>query len=243
VTTLLALGDSISCGEGVGIQLHHKQTWVARLADALGYELELLAQPGAKVRDIRAEQLPPAMCSAARLVTVLLGLNDVIRSGFDETRVQDDIAAIAGSLRAPGRTVLLMRLYDPTLLLPLPQRLRRHFVTRVRIVNAAVDAARGDGVVVLDLSRVGALRRRGSWAVDRLHPGEVGHQAIAAACSDVLADAGLPVRAPLPRPLVPRGPTRRAEGRWLMQHGVPYLAKHLREVGAPLTGALVSRGD
>ena len=44
-----------------------------------------------------------------------------------------------------------------------------------------------------------------------------------------------------PRPLVPRGPTRRAEGRWLVRHGMPWLARHLREVGAPLTAAIVGR--
>jgi lysophospholipase L1-like esterase len=239
--TLLALGDSISCGEGVGVLLHRSETWVARTAAALGYEVELLARPGARVRDVRNEQVPVAMAHPARLVTLLIGLNDVIRTGFDAEAVRADLTCAVGRLRRPDRTVLLMRLYDPTLLLPLPKRLRRHFVERVRVINATIEQLRGPGVVVVDLGRVGALRRRGAWAVDRLHPGPVGQHAIAAAGAAALRDAGFTVHQPLPIPSVPRGPTRRAEGRWLVRHGVPWLARHLREVGAPLAGVVLGR--
>jgi lysophospholipase L1-like esterase len=239
---LLALGDSISCGEGVGVQLERGETWVGRLAAALGYELDLQARPGARVGDVRREQLVAAQGSDAGLVTVLVGLNDVIRGGFDAAAVQADLAALATELRAPGRTVLLMRLYDPTALLPLPRRLRLHLIGRVRAINAALDSAQGDGVWVVDLARIGALRRRGAWAVDRLHPGPAGHLAITAACADFLGERGFELCAAPARPLVPPGPTRRAEGRWLVRHGMPWLARHLREVGAPLTAAIVGRG-
>ena len=241
VTSLLALGDSISCGEGVGIQLHRTQTWVAQLARALDADVELLARSGARVRDVRAEQLPLALARPAPLVTMLIGLNDVIRTGFDADLVRHDLHAVATALRAPGRTLMLLRLHDPTLQLPLPTRLRRHFVERVRVINAAIDALSGDGVVVVDLARIGALRQRGAWAIDRLHPGPVGHRAIAAAATLALRDAGYPVPSPIPMPVVPKGPTRRAEGRWLLRHFVPYLARHLRHVGPPLARALVGR--
>lgn len=239
--TLLALGDSISCGEGVGIHLHRSQTWVAQLACALDADLELLARSGARVRDVRTEQLPIALQRPASLVTVLIGLNDVIRTGFDAAAVRADLHAVASALRAPGATLVLLRLHDPTLQLWLPKRLRRHFVERVRVINAALDDVRGDGIVVVDLARVGALRQRGAWAVDRLHPGPVGHQAIAAAATIALRDAGLAVPNPIPMPEVPKGPTRRAEGRWLVRHFMPYLARHLRHVGPPLARALVGR--
>jgi lysophospholipase L1-like esterase len=242
MSTMIALGDSISCGEGVGIRLHTSQTWVARTAAALGCELELLARPGARVRDVRAEQVPAALALRPTLVTLLIGLNDVIRSGFDAATISADLDAAVGALRGPGRTVLLVRLYDPTLLLPLPRRLRGHFVERVRVINTAVDGLCGPGVVVTDLTRVGALRRRGAWAVDRLHPGPLGHHAIAVAATAALRDAGFAVPALPPLPEVPNGPTRRAEGRWLVQHGVPWMARHLREVGAPLAGVVIGRG-
>jgi hypothetical protein len=69
----------------------------------------------------------------------------------------------------------------------------------------------------------------------------VGNQAIAVAGTYALRDVGFVVRQPMANPLVPNGPTRRAEGRWLVQHGVPWLARHLREVGAPLAGVVVGR--
>ncbi|HZC70386.1 MAG TPA: hypothetical protein VE442_06825 [Jatrophihabitans sp.] len=134
-----------------------------------------------------------------------------------------------------------MRLHDPTQLMLLPNRLRRHFVARVRVINAAIEALRGNGVVVVDLAQIGALRCRGAWAVDRLHPGPVGHQAIAAATTVALRDAGFPVPNPIAMPVVPTGPTRRAEGRWLVRHGMRYLARHLRHVGSPIARALVGR--
>jgi lysophospholipase L1-like esterase len=244
---LVALGDSISCGEGVGIQLHRSQTWVAQVAETLGLELDLLARPGAKVRDVRTEQSPIAAAHPATLATVLIGLNDVLRSGFDSDAIHADLLEIATQLRAPWRTVLLARLHDPTAMLPLPRRLRAQFLNRVREVNSAVDAARGPGVVVVDLAALPALQLRCAWAVDRMHPGPVGHYAIATAVADSLHAAGFTAgtstagTAPISPP-VPRGLNRRAEGRWLLRHGVPWVAHHLREVAVPLAGTLVGRG-
>ena len=43
-TRVIALGDSITCGEGVGVRVHLAHTWAAVLAHALGAELDLLAQ-------------------------------------------------------------------------------------------------------------------------------------------------------------------------------------------------------
>jgi hypothetical protein len=64
---------------------------------------------------------------------------------------------------------------------------------------------------------------------------------VAAAATIALRDAGFAVPNPIPMPAVPKGPTRRAEGRWLVRHFMPYLARHLRHVGPPLARALVGR--
>lgn len=222
MTVLVALGDSTSCGQGVGLGVPAAATWPARLARLLpGTRLVSLAQPGARVRDLREHQLPVADGLGADLATVLVGLNDVARPGLDATLVGEHLRAVVDGLRASGTVVLLGRLHDPTALLPLPRSLADLVRARTAIVNAAVDACRGPGVHVLDLARVPRLASRRAWDLDRLHPNVAGHAVLAAAAASVLARAGVSVLAPPPVPL-PRAPSLREEGCWLLRHGLPY---------------------
>lgn len=56
------LGDSFSCGEGVGLDIRPVQTWTALLCQALpGSRLANLSTAGARVRDVRRIQLPEAV--------------------------------------------------------------------------------------------------------------------------------------------------------------------------------------
>jgi hypothetical protein len=51
---IAALGDSTSCGEGVGLRVPSTGTWPARLAAATsGGELLPLSRPGARLQDLR----------------------------------------------------------------------------------------------------------------------------------------------------------------------------------------------
>lgn len=187
-----------------------------------------LARPGARVRDVRAQQLPAAVAAGGHLATVLIGLNDVSRGGFCPTAFGRDLRYVVDALRDVGTTVLLGRLHDPCRQLPLPGRLRNAVQRRIAEVNAAVDdvaeraRARGDGgdVHVLDLAAVPALRLRSAWAVDRLHPALVTHAVLAASAADLLREAGLPMSAPAV-PLRPeRSPSAAHEAWWLARHGV-----------------------
>jgi lysophospholipase L1-like esterase len=181
------------------------------------------------------------MTRRASLTTVLIGLNDVIRGGFDPEAVRADLHATVAGLRSNEGTVLLARLHDPTAFVRLPRRLRRCLVERVAVINRAIDAGRGPGVVVLDLARIPTLQQRAGWAVDRLHPSAAGHFAIAAAACALLADSGFGVCQPhASRSVVPAYGTL-AEARWLARHGAPYLARHLGQIGVPLAGMIVNR--
>ena len=230
---MVALGDSISCGEGVGVAVHLAHTWVGVLAHMLDADLELLARRGARTSDVRAAQLPAAIASEPTLATVLMGLNDVSRTGWDADRVRDDIVTTVTALRTQGVLVLLVRLYDPTVLLPLPTRVRRAALARVAVVNETVDAMHAPGVFVLDLAEVRELRRRNAWAVDRVHPGISGHRAIAAAAGAVLSAHGidLPNRLGPSTAHPPLGKT--AELRWLARYGAPYVLRGLARAVTP----------
>ena len=74
MTVVVALGDSLTCGEGVGVRVRPEDTWVALLARALpAGRLVRLAVPGARVADVRCGQLPlvPGGVDVATLRTLL----------------------------------------------------------------------------------------------------------------------------------------------------------------------------
>jgi lysophospholipase L1-like esterase len=200
-----------------------------------------LAEPGARVRDVRAHQLP--LVVDADIVTVLAGLNDIARAGFDAQTLRADLMAIVDELTAAGAHVVLGRLHDPTRMLPVPKTLADVVRRRVREVNTAVDtAAAAHGGHVLDLADVPALKTAGGWSADRIHPSRAGHQGMAAAAAEALAPwyDQLPAAVPPPRS-APRGPSRTARAWWAMRHGLPYLAGHLDDFGPPLLSALAHR--
>ena len=242
---VVSLGDSFSCGAGVGLRLPLADTWVGRLTAALsGADHVPLATAGARTADVRHAQLPAALAAAPDLATLATGLNDVTRAGFDGAVTRADLLHVVAALRGTGARVLLVRLHDPTTVLPLPGSLRRAVQARMVQVNAAVEeAARMPGVVLVDLGAVGALRLRGAWAVDRMHPSAAGHAAIAWSAARALRQSGQRVQ-PVRRVTageLPADPGLVAETAWLLRHGLPWLASHGRQVGAPLL-SMAARG-
>ena len=242
---LVSVGDSFSCGEGVGLRVDLPQTWVGLLATGLGARWTPLAVAGARVGDVRAGQLPAALAARADVATVLVGLNDVVRAGFDAAAVAHDLRTVVLALRDGGALVLLARLHDPVRLLPsagpLTAPLRRAVHRRVQVVNEAVDAlACEPGVHVVDLAAVTPLAERSGWATDRLHPSPTGHRAIATTAAAVLRTAGLAVDVPCG--VAGPSPSAVAQVRWLLAHGLPWGAAHVRSVGLPLLAATLPTG-
>lgn len=172
---MVALGDSTSCGEGVGLRLPFEQTWPARLSAAAHADLLPLAIPGARLEDVWRDQLPVVRDTGADVVTLLVGLNDLSRSGFDRERFSTRLGELVAALRGTGALVLLGRLHDAARVLPLPPALRRTVRARTCAVNAAADACAGPRVRLLDLAALPALHHRRVWDVDRLHPNAAGH--------------------------------------------------------------------
>lgn len=213
--TLIALGDSTSCGEGVGVRVPHEQTWPVLLGRRLGLDVHAAARPGARVRDL-AGQLEGSPRGV--LATLLIGSNDVIRP--TGTPLDEELSGVLDALGSQVERVAVLRLHDPTRLLPIAGPLRSFVVRRVAAVNAALDRAVRDrpGVVVVDLDRVVGLRHRSAWAVDRLHPSPHGHAVVATAVARALGSW-------LPAPVPPvAAPGLVAEAAWLVRHGLPWIA-------------------
>ena len=200
---------------------------------ALGATHTCFARPGARVRDVLAEQLEPALAVRPDVVTLLIGLNDVLRSR--SCAMGAELTQVLRPFR--GTTVLVARLHDPTELLPLPRPARTAVLRRVGLLNDSVDtAAEATGAQVLDLAGLPALRRRNAWAVDRLHPNAHGHAVIESAAAAALGFASLP-----PVPPAGRASGRLAELVWLTRHGLPYLAVHGRRMAPGALAALARR--
>lgn len=238
---LVALGDSFSCGEGVGVRVPLAQTWCTVLARQAGLTPIPLARPGARVRDLRVEQLP--LTPDAPVATVLVGFNDVCRGAFDASRFRDDYHGLVDGLLARVDVVIVGRLHDPTQFLWLPRRLRSITHTRSEAINAAIDevAAPSERVAVLDLGGVEALRLRCAWATDGVHPTVFGHTALASAGAEVLRQAGHIIDSPA-LPAGTKGTTKIRHAVWLARYGVPYIALNARVFATPIAEGLRRAG-
>jgi len=232
---VVALGDSITSGDGVGLVTPPALTWAALLAGWLApADLTPLARAGARLRDVRAEQLPVAVAARPHVATLCVGLNDLVKTRCVAGTLQADVHALVGGLRSAGATVVVTRLHDPGSVLRLPSGLAAQVAARVRLVNGAIDvAAAGDpGVVVVDLGTL--VADRACWAVDRVHPSWWGQRLLAAQAAGAL---GLVAPAPA-EGARPRPPSSLAHWGWLVRSGAPWLVKRAPAVGPPVLAML-----
>ena len=195
---LVALGDSITVGVGdtVGPDAVHGPGWAAHLAAVLGVEaFTNLATNGARSSDVAERQLDAALALRPRLVTVLVGGNDVLRSDFDARLTLLDLQRCVSELCRAGTDVVLVKLPVIGLFELSPRLVRRVMRRRVASINAAVEevalsAADGDRgrVVVVDAVQAIAPAGEQAWHVDRVHPSPAGHRRLALAVATALTN-------------------------------------------------------
>lgn len=232
---LAALGDSVTCGEGVGLRIPFERTWPWLLAEATGLSPYSLAVAGATMRDVREKQLPLVpRCSVAG---VLIGLNDVCRGAFDRDRLEIEMTAIADGIQWRAEHVFIATLPDPSRFLWVPKRVRRLVAHRLAVANEAIAAVAeaSANVQLLDLAAVPELQLRCAWSPDRVHPSPFGHVAMAAAAADLLG-ARRATHLELAPP-AERAPNAR-QAWWLMRHGTGYLMRKGHTFVRPITEGL-----
>jgi lysophospholipase L1-like esterase len=227
----VALGDSTTEGlmdplpDGSGFR-----GWADRLAEILAaVDPELryanLAVRGKLARQVRETQLDAALALEPDLVSLLCGLNDMLRRGVDVGAVVAEIDGMVERLRAAGADVLLFTLPDPVPINPLA----KNAAVALARLNAAIreiSQRRGTFLVELDAHPVASDRRL--WNEDRLHANPEGHRRIALAAAHAM---GLPDfdhswTTGFPSPLGRR--SRASHAVWFGRYFTPWLIRRLR---------------
>ncbi|MGH3972563.1 MAG: SGNH/GDSL hydrolase family protein [Pseudonocardiaceae bacterium] len=228
VRTLVTLGDSTVVGVGDPLPGGGWRGVAQLLAAALGGPRHVnLSASGARLRCVRERQLPAALQAAPDIALLVVGINDTMRSDFSPVRLHLDLDATVGALTAAGSLVVTVRFHDHSRVLWLPGPLRRGLRTRIAALNEIIDAVvAGHGCVCVDLHRMVGAYDPAAWHVDRLHPSELGHRLLAAACAAAMAEAGWLV----PRPIIPycagsRTATTAEHVGWLVVAGIPWLIR------------------
>ncbi|MEV6774099.1 SGNH/GDSL hydrolase family protein [Nocardia sp. NPDC051030] len=184
----VALGDSQTEGVGDGDDSTGLRGWADRLAERLAAanpELRYanLAVRGKKARQIRAEQLEAALALNPDLVTVVAGMNDLLRPRFDPDEVAGDVAYMFAAFAGRGAVVATLTFPDVARTIPLARPIRG----RVSALNDRIRAAAAaHGVIVAETGHHPVVSDPRLWSPDRLHASPLGHERIAEAVADAL---------------------------------------------------------
>lgn len=232
----VAIGDSSTEGlddpDGDGGYRGWADRLAQRLADAQGeIEYANFAVRGRTAAEIREQQLGPALALGPDLATVVAGMNDLLRPGFEPWTVAADVERMQRAFVSAGATVITFTMPDLSRVVPIARPLR----TRVIALNAAlrVVSARS-GARLLDLAAHPVAADPRLWSADRLHANALGHGRIA---SGLAAALGLPATDGWADPLPPRPVARphqtvAAEIAWWREHFGPWLLRRVRGISS-----------
>lgn len=178
---LVALGDSITVGEGSMALGVTPLSWAQWLARALDLPFTSYAVNGATTADVLALQLPRVR-AGHDVAALYAGVNDVRSPDFDIAAYERDLDAVARALVQRAERLLM---------LTLPEDLGRPTsVPKPSLANAVVRrVAAGHGAVVADLADFAG------WTLvlpDVVHPTAVGQLEIADRAARALGAPLLP---------------------------------------------------
>jgi lysophospholipase L1-like esterase len=190
----VALGDSLT--EGVGDPVGNGwRGWAALLAGGLcepSAEFTNLAVSGAQTRDVLETQLPAALALRPQVASVVVGVNDTLRSTYDIEKIAERLDRVYASFARQGTAVLTACLPDPGTMLGLPGVLGNPLARRQRAVNTVVHTlSERYGAVHLHAVDDDWISDGSMWSSDRLHPGERGHRQLALRFHAMLAKRGI----------------------------------------------------
>jgi lysophospholipase L1-like esterase len=229
----VAIGDSQTEGLWDGdetIGLLGFADRLAALIDSIypGLEYANLAIRGKLVADVLREQVPPALAMQPDLITVCIGMNDVIQPGRSFGRALADLENVYAALAESEATVVTTTFPNVAQFLPLGRLVSGRLARINEAIRAAAD--RYDFRLV-DLYNAPSMRDLDTWDIDRVHASTKGHITFAAAAAEALdlpgskhdwAEAGgSPTRLPF------RARTY-GQLRWTREKFMPWVWRRLR---------------
>ncbi|GAB3982172.1 SGNH/GDSL hydrolase family protein [Actinoallomurus acanthiterrae] len=229
----VAVGDSQTEGLNDGTEKTGYRGWADRLAENLAgrhpdFRYANLAVRGRLAARIRAEQTEAALALNPDLITVMAGMNDLVRPGFDPAAVAADLEAMLEAFTASGATVATFTFPDVAKIAPLVRHLRPRVLDFNDRIRAMADR---HGATLVDTFHHPVTTDPRLWSDDRIHATPLGHARIAAAVAHALQLPGAdPSWAdPLP-PLPPLPIWRRAavEVTWAGTFLGPWILRRLR---------------
>ena len=241
---LAVLGDSVGAGIGDPALGGGWRGFAPLLAEALGgAHLTNLAVSGSRIGGVLETQLPAALALRPDVAVVLVGMNDTMRSDFDPARLLADLDHVVGTLVAAGSTVVTARYHDHHRVFRLPGPLRRALASRIAALNEVLDVvARTHRVGIVDLGQVPGIYTAEAWAVDRLHPSELGHRMLARAIAAQLTAFGTVVHKEVSLQCAGgRTPGKLARWAWLVFKGLPWLVRRGHDLVPYALAALLRR--
>ncbi|GEB48239.1 SGNH/GDSL hydrolase family protein [Streptomyces cacaoi] len=228
-SSFVALGDSFTEGMSDALPDGSYRGWADLLAARLaarqdGFRYANLAVRGKLIGQIAEEQVDTAAAMGADLVTLVGGLNDVLRPNCDTERVCALLEQSVARLAPSAGTLVLMR--SPGRQGPVLERYRPRMEQLFSFID---ELAARHGALVVDLYASRTLSDQRLWADDRLHLTAEGHRRVAEA---VWQRLGLPAEsdwdAPLPPATPPPWARRRAEDlRFARVHLLPWIGRRL----------------
>lgn len=229
----VALGDSQTEGLNDGADDTGFRGWADRFAEhlaAVNPELHYanLAVRGRLTRDVLADQLPAALALRPDLVSVVVGMNDVLRVNTDLSDVLGDLDTIYARLTDEGITVVTTTFPAISKIAPMAKRLEPR---ALRLNDAIRSAATKYDLVLVDLHGAEAMTDLRYWSADRIHASSLGHAAFAAAGAEALRLPGSDDSwsRPLP-PLPPHSALGqiRVEVAWVRAFLLPWFARRIQ---------------
>jgi hypothetical protein len=176
---LIALGDSITNGEGEAMLGVPCRSWALWLAQALELPYTNLARDGATVAQLRAEQLPRVR-DRYELGCLYIGVNDVRDPAFDLAGYTHELKAVVAQLAAHAECLLLVTI-------PLDLGRPRSGERKVAGANEVIRRLAGEhGACVVELTDLSGARM---VLPDAVHPTALGQLEIADRAATALGGA------------------------------------------------------
>jgi len=184
----VAIGDSQTEGLWDGDDAVGFVGFADRLAALLdshypGLHYANLAIRGKLVADVLTEQVPPALAMRPDLITVCVGMNDVIQPGWSFGRALTDLEYVYAALAESEATVVTTTFPNVAQFLPLGRLVSGRLA---RINDAIRAAAEQYDFRLVDLYSAPSMRDLDTWDIDRVHASTKGHILFAAAAAEAL---------------------------------------------------------